>query len=194
MRKAPRQARSKATVDAIVEAGARILTTFGSAAFSTNQVADSAGVSIGSLYQYFPDKHTIVEAIRSRHLDDVLVAVRAASGCSGTPRVRVACLVDGLIAVHARQPGLHRVLMELAPPHAGAASTDAFEREYLAAYGDVVAALRGRLPAARERAMAAVLSGAIEGAIHAAARDGSVASSRFRRELADLVVAYLSGR
>ena len=72
LRKEPRQARSRATVEAIVDAGARVLAEDGWAAFTTNRVAERAGASIGSLYQYFPDKLSLVEAIRRRHLDDCL--------------------------------------------------------------------------------------------------------------------------
>lgn len=190
MRKAPRQARSRATVDAILEAAARILASGGAAAFSTNQVAEAAGVSIGSLYQYFPDKHAIVEAIRRWHVDEVLSAVRSASTASGTLRVRAGALVDGLIAVHTRHPGLHRVLMELSPPHAQA--IPAFEVAYLAAYADWVRSVRGRLPLATAQVMAWVLSGAVEGAIHAGARSGMLSAPRFRRELLDLLVAYVA--
>lgn len=187
MRKAPRQARSKAMVDAIVEAAARILATGGAAGFSTNQVAQAAGVGIGSLYQYFPDKHAIVEAIRRQHLDEVLVALRAASACRGAPRTCAETLVDGLVAVHAGKPGLHRALLELAPAHAA----DGFEQAYADAYVEVVKALRGRQSATRAQAMALVLSGVVEGAIHAAARAGLVASTAFRRQLVELVMAYL---
>jgi len=64
-RKRPRQARSVATFEAILEAAARILESLGFAAFNTNAVAELAGVSIGSLYQYFPSKDAlIVELIR----------------------------------------------------------------------------------------------------------------------------------
>ena len=70
MRKEPRQARSHATVETIIQAGARILSDKRGAGFTTNKVADLAGVSIGSLYQYFPDKLSLVDAIRRRHLDD----------------------------------------------------------------------------------------------------------------------------
>ncbi|NUF13651.1 TetR/AcrR family transcriptional regulator [Acinetobacter oleivorans] len=64
-RKRPRQARSVATFEAILEAAARILELFGFAGFNTNAVAELAGVSIGSLYQYFPSKDAlIVELIR----------------------------------------------------------------------------------------------------------------------------------
>lgn len=64
-RKRPRQARSVATFEAILESAARILESLGFAGFNTNAVAELAGVSIGSLYQYFPSKDTlIVELIR----------------------------------------------------------------------------------------------------------------------------------
>lgn len=64
-RKRPRQARSVATFEAILEAAARILESLGFAGFKTNAVAERAGVSIGSLYQYFPSKDAlIVELIR----------------------------------------------------------------------------------------------------------------------------------
>jgi AcrR family transcriptional regulator len=190
MRKAPRQARSRATVEAIVEAAARILSAGGPAGFSTNHVADAAGVGVGSLYQYFPDKHAIVEAIRRRHLDGVLAVLHAAGARQGSLKQGAGLLVDGLVAVHADKPGLHRALLELAPPHADAGQDD-FEQSYADAYGRLVLNLQGRMSAARARSMASVLSGAVEGAIHAAARTGQVATPRFRRELVDLIVAYL---
>lgn len=63
-RRRPLQARSKATVDAILEAATRILEA--DEAFTTNHVAERAGVSVGTLYQYFPDKTAIVHALAAR--------------------------------------------------------------------------------------------------------------------------------
>ncbi|NMM91281.1 TetR family transcriptional regulator, partial [Rhodococcus sp. SRB_17] len=60
-RKTPAQERSRATVDRIVEAATRVLDREGIAT-TTNRIADEAGVSVGSLYQYFPDKHAIIHA------------------------------------------------------------------------------------------------------------------------------------
>jgi len=78
-RKRPRQARLVATFEAILEAAARILESLGFAGFNTNAVAELAGVSIGSLYQYFPSKESlIVELIRreraklSTHIVEVI--------------------------------------------------------------------------------------------------------------------------
>jgi len=66
-RKTPRQARARATVDAILFAAAHILKTQGQPGFTTNRIAEVAGVSIGSLYQYFPNKQAIIDALRERH-------------------------------------------------------------------------------------------------------------------------------
>lgn len=65
-RKTPSQARSRATYSAILEAAAQLLERNGTAAFTANKVAERAGVSIGTLYQYFPNKHAIVRTIAER--------------------------------------------------------------------------------------------------------------------------------
>jgi AcrR family transcriptional regulator len=68
MRKTPRQARSRQTVDVILEAAACILAERGLDGFTTNHIADRAGVNISSLYQYFPNKLAILEALQTRHM------------------------------------------------------------------------------------------------------------------------------
>lgn len=74
-RKQPRQARSTATVEAILEAAARILESAGLAAFNTNAVAEKAGVSVGSLYQYFPAKSALLAALIRRERDSLMAAI-----------------------------------------------------------------------------------------------------------------------
>jgi AcrR family transcriptional regulator len=78
-RKTPRQARAQATCDAIIEAAARIIAAGGLAAFNTNAVAERAGVSIGSLYQYFPNKDALMVALIERQQDEQLARVEAAT-------------------------------------------------------------------------------------------------------------------
>ena len=66
-RKSPRQARSTDTVETILAAAARVLERESLAGFNTNRVAEIAGVSVGSLYQYFPNKSALVAALIDRH-------------------------------------------------------------------------------------------------------------------------------
>ena len=68
-RRRPRQARAQATVDAIIQATARVLIEDGYDRASTNRIAQAAGVSIGSLYQYFPSKEALVAALVEEHFD-----------------------------------------------------------------------------------------------------------------------------
>jgi AcrR family transcriptional regulator len=67
-RRRPMQARSHATWDAILEAAAQVLERDGPAGFNTTSVAERAGVSIGTLYQYFPDKQAILLAAAEREI------------------------------------------------------------------------------------------------------------------------------
>src|SRR5690606_15486071 len=75
-RKAAIQQRSRATVDALVEATARILVREGFDKASTNRIAEVAGVSVGSLYQYFPGKEALVAAVIERHQQEIMQTVR----------------------------------------------------------------------------------------------------------------------
>ncbi len=196
MRKEPRQARSKATVASIVQAGAHILGARGWAGFNTNEVADAAGVSIGSLYQYFPDKEALVAAIRQRHLDDVLAVLPVPKTDDQPLAQLVEELVAGMIAAHSIHPALHHVLLELAPPHAGGsagAAQAAFDAQYLDRYRAIVAACpRAARSRAEREVMVQVLSAAMEGVIHSGARSGSLQSSALKKELVYLVCCYLA--
>src|SRR6478735_1117078 len=71
IRRAPRQERSRQTVDAVLQAVERVLTREGVDALTTNRIAEAAGVSIGSVYQYFPDKRSIFAALHQRHVAQV---------------------------------------------------------------------------------------------------------------------------
>ncbi|WP_169518300.1 TetR/AcrR family transcriptional regulator [Solimonas variicoloris] len=77
MRKQPAQQRSRQMVDALLDAAEREIGTRGLDATTTNHVAARAGVSIGSLYQYFAGKDAIVEALLQRHAQRLLAAVDA---------------------------------------------------------------------------------------------------------------------
>ncbi|OHX13563.1 TetR/AcrR family transcriptional regulator [Chromobacterium sphagni] len=111
-RKQPSQARSRHAVAAILEAAARILARDGYAGMTTNKVAELAGVAIGSLYQYFPNKQALVAALHRRHGEETLAVVEATlrRGAALSPRRQLAELVSAVLALHQRELGLHRVL------------------------------------------------------------------------------------
>jgi len=192
MRKAPRQARSRATVEAVVEAGTRILSERGWAGFTTNRVAEAAGVSIGSLYQYFPDKVSLVYAIRRRHIDESLAAVRDARLKAQSRGAFVEALVANVIEAHSRNPGLHRVLLDEAPgPDAYRDQNSRIEAEYLSQFTAAAAAFRAGTTATPDAVVGLMLSDAIDGIVHNAARRGRLRDLQVREELVRLIDLYL---
>ena len=76
-RRKPKQERSRALVDAILTATAQLLRTEGPKATTTNKIAKRAGVSVGSLYQYFPNKTELYTALAARHVATTQVEVAA---------------------------------------------------------------------------------------------------------------------
>ena len=192
MRKEPKQERSRDTVEAILQATARILGRRGWAGLTTNQAAEVAGVSIGSLYQYFPNKLALIEAVRRRHFQDLLTALRAANDKSKPRAQRIEGVVAGMIRAHARDPAVHRALLEEAPRSRDSkAAHDEFEAEYLSRYEALISASGTAGCFACRKTAAQVLSAAIAGVVHDAARRGTLASPALKQELIHLVSAYL---
>src|SRR5271154_1493970 len=74
-RKQPVQARSAASVDAILEATTQVLLSVGKERLTTTKVASRAGVSVGTLYQYYPNKSALLQGALIRHLDEVTAAM-----------------------------------------------------------------------------------------------------------------------
>ncbi|MBR0720746.1 TetR/AcrR family transcriptional regulator [Bradyrhizobium manausense] len=129
-RKNALQERSRATVDALIEATARILVREGFEKTSTNRIAEVAGVSVGSLYQYFPSKEALVAAVIDRHHEEIMGIVRATlCDVMDMPIEKaVRRLVTVAIDAHRINPKLHRVFAEQIP-RAGKLDVEAFNRE-----------------------------------------------------------------
>src|SRR5688572_23455294 len=133
LRREPRQQRSRQTVDAVLDAVTLVLKRHGPDAVTTNRIAEAAGVSIGSLYQYFPDKQAIYRALHQRHVNEVRLVIERALGerASGSLEDFARALVQGLADVHAADPELHQLVTALVPEGpAGfrAALRDTFEQ------------------------------------------------------------------
>lgn len=196
MRKAPRQQRSQSTVQCIVEAGARVLAEKGWAKFTTNEVARTAGVSIGSLYQYFPNSLAIAEAIRKRHLDEILQLIPDIENQAESTSLEqcVGRLIDGVIALHAKNQNLHRILLDEVPL-APREFYETFEREYHARYEALIRAAAPSGETESDHAIAArTLADALEGIVHSAARRNDLLSPAAKREATRMMMSYLLAR
>lgn len=118
-RKLPIQERSKDTVGVILEAAAHVFMEKGYAAGTTNHIARKAGVSIGSLYQYFPNKDAILVSLAEQHLESAkgeigeILLEAAADKTSIVNLIRR--IVDAMIRMHMQAPRLHQVIFEEAP-------------------------------------------------------------------------------
>jgi AcrR family transcriptional regulator len=114
-RKTAAQERAKLTVEAILGAASQVFESRGYAAATTNRIAERAGVSVGSLYQYFPNKEAILVAIAHQHLADgmALMGPPLARLDAGDPWEGVLPeVVEAMVAMHAVAPMLHRCLFE----------------------------------------------------------------------------------
>lgn len=133
-RKQAMQERSRATVDALIEATARILVRDGFDRASTNRIAHEAGVSIGSLYQYYPSKEALVAAVIERHTQELMQVVRGALAEVAALPIEKAVrrLVSVAIDAHRIDPRLHRVLAEQIPRTGRLAKVETFNREIYA--------------------------------------------------------------
>ena len=120
MKKVPKQDRSRETVEAIVEATTRIIEAHGLAGLSTNRVARVAGVSVGSLYQYFPNKEALVDEVRARFEARFRTALLALLGRMPSLGLREAirAWVTTLVELHAESPGVHNAVGRGTPEEA----------------------------------------------------------------------------
>ncbi|MCO6405947.1 TetR family transcriptional regulator [Aurantimonas endophytica] len=168
-RKQPRQARAQHTVNAIIEASARILEEQGHGGFTTNAVAELAGASIGTLYQYFPDKDALLGALIARETSRLVEEVEAASMVA-TGRGALDGVIEAAVRHQVRRPRLARLLdfeearlpldadTQLVRAKIVTLLADILSRPDLpqqsdmpSATGDVLAIIRGMLDAAGER-------------------------------------------
>ena len=193
-RKEPKQARSRATVDAILEATAQILMRDGLDGLTTNRVSERAGVSIGSLYQYFPNKRSLVAGLVERHANHrASVLVEALAAAPREPRGLIRSVVLGVVASHRTSAELHRILI--------LAMVDAEHIDALLAFNQgIIRAVAGYLDAHQhllrpvQRDVAAfMLVQSVEATVHRAVVDRPelLDSEALVDELTEMVARYL---
>jgi AcrR family transcriptional regulator len=196
-RKNASQDRSRATVDALVEATARILVREGFDKASTNHIAERAGVSVGSLYQYFPSKEALVVAVIERHHQEIMQVVRRALAevASLTMEQAVRKLVATAVQAHRIDPELHRVLAEQIPRTGKLEKVETFNRETYALFRAWLGNHRKEFRAVDLDLAAFVCVTSIEALTHTAVLHHADMSADTMRKLVDeatlLVVRYL---
>lgn len=195
-RRKPIQDRSSATVDALLEATAQILLSHGYDRASTNEIARRAGVSIGSLYQYFDNKDALVAELARRHfghIERVVVEhMMPLAGEAAELRAVVTRLVGALVAVHRVNPRLSQVL-EAEVPRVGELRVieDLGQRsEVLVA--ERLSAIRHQLRPDNLVLAAQIMVRAVSGIMQATVRrSGGELPLDLEREIVDLVLRYL---
>jgi AcrR family transcriptional regulator len=191
MRKSPTQARAEHTVDAILEAAAQILQSDGEEKLNTNRIAERAGFSIGTLYQYFADKEAIIAALAERERDKVLASVvKALSSVESSDSQSVIReIVRTMIGSFSKRKRARRIIMmtmlkrwQFAPDRQG---TGVIERMI------VESGARGH-GRPMSPAAAFVLTRAFMGAIRAAVLENSpyLETPEFEDEMVHLVLQF----
>lgn len=170
-RKLAKQERSQGTIDVLLEATARIVGQVGLDGATTNRIAELAGVSVGSLYQYFPGKAALLAALIEREARADLEAIRAVfDGALERPLTEVMELgVRELVARHARNPALYRWMLRYVPELGQHDKIRLVAAAGRALVRDLLVARRAELAPGVEPALAAlVLGSAVEAAVHSA--------------------------
>jgi len=196
-RKKPAQERSRATVDAIVAATARVLVRDGYDALSTNRVAREARVSVGSLYQYFPGKEALVAAVMEQYasrMQENIAARLQDAGTAATAEEVATEMIRAMLAAQQSEPRLHRALVEQVP------RIGALRRlhELFTNYERLVAAWLGenleRIEVKDVDTAAFVLVAAVEGLVNRAILDRAelVSSGKIEEHILRLVLAYVA--
>jgi AcrR family transcriptional regulator len=202
-RKLPQQERSRIAVEAILEATTRILTEEGYEKANTNRIAERAGVSIGSLYQYFPNKDSLMTALMVQHSEEIveLVESKLTDFYDAPVEIVIPEIVKAVIAAHAIDPKLHQVLNEEIPQSARAVQMRKADeriiellRSYLSRWRDAPNQRLCECVNPQNLDMTVfMLSCTVESLCHAATieQPGFVADSRFVREVSNLLLLYL---
>lgn len=197
-RKAPEQDRSRATVKAIVEAAAHILVKHGYDAFTTNRVAERAGVSIGSLYQYFPNKDALLSELMRRHVIEIERGVEeiASQALSAPLADVIRAGIEQNVKSHLIDPELHRVLSEEVPALGALDWKKAFSDRMEARVRGMLEARRSEIAVGDIDLAVYIVTRAVEAVVHNAVglKPHALKSGALAEELTRMVVGFLTGK
>jgi AcrR family transcriptional regulator len=194
VRRRPQQRRSRETVEAVLDAVVRILKREGADAMTTNRIAEVAGVSIGSIYQYFPDKRAIFIALHERHIhqiDRVIQSTLVEHARSSLEELMRA-MVESMVEAHRNDPELYEVLLTEVPHRANSSQEFAVRL-----HGAFLLAISSRMPKLKKGrdldAIVFVVTHMVESLSHGAVlrRPPTLSLALAKEEIVRAVMAYL---
>jgi AcrR family transcriptional regulator len=194
LRRRPTQRRALETVEAVLDATVRLLKRSGSKGITTNRIAEVAGVSIGSLYQYFPNRGAIYTALHQRHIDQIdrMVQDIVVEHAGASLKDLVGAIIEAMVKSHAVDPALPELLMREVPHRAGG-TIDFAQR----LHGLFLLAISSRAQELKRRrdldAVVFVVANMIDALAHGAAlrRPPTLSLSDAQDEAVRAVLAYL---
>jgi AcrR family transcriptional regulator len=195
-RKLPKQSRSRVTVEAILEATTHILVEEGYDKANTNRIAERAGISIGSLYQYFPNKESLMTALMEQHAQEMaeLVGTKLDQLFDSPLEIAISEIITAVVAAHAINPRLHQVLSDEIPRSERSPQMQKADeritillRAYLERWSD-------RIQPQNLDLTVFILSRTVDSLCHAAVIEypNFVDDNQFEQEVANLLLSYLT--
>ena len=194
-RKRPQQARSRITVEAILEGAFQVLVAEGFDGLTTTRVAERAGVSVGTLYQYYPDKEALVAALIDAHLAAEAAAIADVFADAQTAPLPELSdrLVDAFVGLNAAQPERSAALVDGAARVQWEAGLDALAGQVADGVAAVLEMRADEVEAENPALAAFVTVHAVDGLVRRAVweRPEDMASGAVAAEARALVRAYL---
>ncbi len=197
MKKVPRQRRAEVTVEAMVDAAAELLSALPYDSVTTNRIAERAGVGIGSLYQYFPNKEAIVARVVTRWVQDMVSEVGEALATSSQMQLDEAAfaIVSTLFEVVDRHRVKVRLILEVIPFALQIPAVASLPRTLVLLSAQAQASIRDRLSFARPEAASYVLmvmarASIIETVLHCPSH---LARPEVERTIADFIARIMVG-
>jgi AcrR family transcriptional regulator len=195
LRRIPTQARSQKRVDAILEAAGRLFSDAGFEATSMEAIAEEAGTSIGSVYQYFGDKRAVFLAMAERCLEKSRAAFARTLGEDPASRSTfelIDAMIDTFAGLEHEDPAFRALWrnIQLYPEYASA--DQAMVREFIGVTAGLLAVRAKELPAARRPLVATMVVETIVAMLFLAAREGRGESAEILGEAKTMIHRYLA--
>ena len=195
VRRRPRQRRARETFESVLDAAIRILKREGAGALTTNRIAEIAGVSIGSIYQYFPDKRAIFAALHDRHIKQIdrMIQRTLVDHATSSLEELMSAVVEEMVAAHSTDPELSELLL-VEVPH-GADGSRSFSARLHGAFLLAISSRARELKNGRDlESVVFVVTHMVDALTHGAvlSRPAALSLQAAKEEIVGAVMTYLS--